>query len=115
MPTLPVRKFAISVDPDEVVDFAEELPYFERMFSALGFEKVSAYKYRYGDRECTITTELKSSTDGFELWATVQAADKHEYRLEEIASAFSASIVAGPVTGNHTRQSTAYFTRSDIF
>ena len=78
MATIPVRKFAISVDPEEVVDFEEELSYFEEVFSEIGFEQVGTYKFRYADRECTITGELRSSRDGYELWMLVQAPDEHD-------------------------------------
>ena len=96
MPTQPVRKFAISIDPDEVVDFEEDLPYFAEHFTRLGFEQIGAYRFRYLDRECTITTELKNTHDGFEVWAHVQAPDQHAYRLEEIANALCASVLAAP-------------------
>ena len=101
MPTQPVRKFAISIDPDEVVDFEEDLPYFAEHFTRLGFEQIGAYRFRYLDRECTITAELKNTHDGFEVWAHVQAPDQHAYRLEEIADALCASVLAAPGTRNH--------------
>lgn len=94
MATVPVRKFAISIDPEEVVDFEEPLSYFEKVFSELGFDQAGNYKFRYADRECTLTGELVSSRDGFELWMLVQAADEHEYRVAEIARAFDAHVVA---------------------
>jgi hypothetical protein len=98
MATLPVRKFAISIDPEEVVDFEEPLSYFEEIFPDLGFEQVGNYKFRYSDREATITGELVSSRDGYELWMLVQAPDEHEYRLAEIADAFGAYVVASSGT-----------------
>ncbi|MFW5882187.1 MAG: hypothetical protein ACOC26_04500 [Halochromatium sp.] len=114
MPTQPVRKFAISVDPDEVVDFEEDLPYFAQKFEELGFERVTPYKFRYLDRECTLTADLKSTIDGFELWILVQAPDMHEYRLAQISETFCASIVAGPNTGVHSKTSTAFSNRTPL-
>ena len=35
MATTSVRKFALSVDPDEIVDFAEKLDYFAPIFKEL--------------------------------------------------------------------------------
>lgn len=98
MATIPVRKFAISVDPEEVVDFEEDLAYFDEVFTSIGFEQIGTYKYRYSDRECTITGELRGSRDGFELWMLVQAPDAHEYRLSEVAEAFAAYVVSGSGT-----------------
>lgn len=100
MTTVPVRKFALSVDPEEVVDFAEPLSYFEEELLGIGFEKISSYKFRFADRECTMTADLVASTDGFELWMTVQAPDEHEYRLQEIADAF----VAYPISSSGTQR-----------
>src|SRR4051812_44906597 len=93
MATVSVRKFAISVDGDEVVDFAEKLDYFEGVFKQLGFDQTGPYTWRYSDPECMIKTELQPSKDGYFLWAYVQAEDLHEYRLREIAEGFSATIV----------------------
>lgn len=93
MATVSVRKFAISVDPGEIVDFAEKLEYFEPVFKKLGFEKLGHYTYRYVDQECMIKAELQSSKDGYYLWAYVQAEDEHEYRLQEVADAFTANVV----------------------
>ncbi len=93
MPTVSVRKFAISVDPDEVVDFAEKLDYFEGVFTTIGFAQSGHYTYRYSDPECMIKAELQNSKDGYFLWMYVQAEDHHEYRLREIAEAFNASVV----------------------
>lgn len=106
MPTERVRKFAISVDPDEVVDFVEPLSYFEEIFGSFGFEKVSTYRHRFKDEECTITIELNSSTDGYEVWVTVQAQDDHEFRLSEIVESLDGYLVAGftgRITGSHLR------------
>ena len=107
MPTLPVRKFAISVDPDELVDFEEDLNYFEEVFSSLGFEQHNSYRFRYNDRECTLTAQLNSSTDGYELWMVVQAADEHQFRIEEVADAFDAYVMSGGQTGTHRHNSTS--------
>ena len=93
MATVSVRKFAISVDPDEVVDFAEKLDFFNSVFSDLGFEKTGHYTFRYSDAECMIKGELQNSRDGYYLWMYVQAEDEHEYRLKEIADAFEANVV----------------------
>ena len=97
-----VRKFAISVDPDEVVDFVESIGYFEEQFTTMGFEKVGTYRFRYKDEECTITINLESATDGYEVWVTVQAEDAHDYRIGEIAAAPTGrSIISGAGTGRH--------------
>jgi len=106
MATQPVRKFAISIDPEEVVDFEEELPYFEETFREMGFEQVGAYKFRFSDRECTLTGELRSSRDGFEVWMLVQAPDEHEYRLEDVADAFGAYVIANSGTRSWSSGST---------
>jgi len=98
MGTLPVRKFAISIDPEEVVDFEEPLAYFQKTFKELGFEQLSSYKFRYKDRECTLTGELSESQDGYELWMLVQAPDEHEFRLTEVAQGFDAHLVAASGT-----------------
>lgn len=89
-----VRKFAISIDPDEVVDFEEGLGYYEAIFEEMMFDKVGTYRFRYKDEECTITIDLQAATDGFEIWAAVQASDAHEHRLKEIAEAFDAYVVS---------------------
>ena len=94
MATVPVRRFAISIDPEEVVDFEESLSYFEDIFREIGFDPVGNYKFRYSDRECTITAELVSSRDGYELWCVVQAPDEHEYRLDEVAGASCGYVIS---------------------
>ncbi len=83
----------MSVDPDEVVDFAEKLDWFAAIFKQLGFEQVGHYTFRYSDEECMIKAELQSSKDGYYLWAYVQAQDEHSYRLQEMAEAFGACII----------------------
>lgn len=92
-PTASVRKFALSVDPDEIVDFAEKLDYFMPIFAELGFEQVGTYTFRYTDSECMIKAELQSSKDGYFVYLYVQALDEHAYRLIEVAEAFGASVI----------------------
>lgn len=93
MATASVRKFALSVDPDEIVDFAEKLDYFIPIFKELGFEQVGTYTFRYTDDECMIKAELQSSKDGYFVYLYVQAMDEHAYRLTEVADAFAASVI----------------------
>lgn len=95
MATASVRKFALSVDPDEIVDFAEKLDYFAPLFKELGFEPVGSYTFRYSDDECMMKAELQRSKDGYYLWIYVQAVDEHDYRVKEIAEAFGAYVVDG--------------------
>jgi len=95
MGTITVRKFAISLDPKEIVDFTHDLEYFTTILSELGFETTGTYTFRYKDQECMMKTELQRSKDGYYLWAYVQAQDEHEYRLQEIADAFDAHVVDG--------------------
>jgi ATP-dependent Zn protease len=106
MPAERVRKFAISVDPDEVVDFAESLSWFDEMFARMGLEKIGTYRFRYKDEECTISIDLNQGTDGYEVWATVQAEDDHEFRLQELVDEMDGYLVIG-FTGRfsapHTR------------
>lgn len=98
MATSPVRKFAISIDPDEVLGFEEPLSYFEEVFQSIGFEPAGTYRFRYADRECTMTADLSTVRDGFELWMLVQAPDEHEFRLHEVADAFTGFIIAASGT-----------------
>jgi hypothetical protein len=93
MATASVRKFALSVDPDEIVDFAEKLDYFAPIFKDLGFEPVGTYTFRYSDDECMIKAELQSSKDGYFVYLYVQAFDEHSFRLQEIADAFAANVI----------------------
>lgn len=93
MATASVRKFALSVDPDEIVDFAEKLDYFAPIFKELGFEPVGSYTFRYSDDECMIKAELQSSKDGYFVYLYVQALDEHSFRLQEIADAFAAHVI----------------------
>ncbi len=97
------RRFAISVDREEVVDFVQSIGYFEEIFYDLGFEKVGAYRFRYKDEECALIANLESSTDGYEVWVTVQAPDNHAYRLREIAEAMNGFVLDNRHTANHTR------------
>ncbi len=93
MATASVRKFALSVDPDEIVDFAEKLDYFAPLFKELGFDPVGSYTFRYSDVECMIKAELQSSQDGYFVYLYVQAFDEHAFRLQEIADAFGANVI----------------------
>lgn len=95
MSTVTVRKFSLSPDPEEVVDFTEPLEYFAEHFGQLGFEQVGTYTFRYSDDESMIKGELQRSKDGFYVWIYVQAADEHHYRVIEIAEAFGANLVEG--------------------
>lgn len=93
MATASVRKFALSVDPDEIVDFAERLDYFAPLFKELGFEPVGTYTFRYNDDECMIKADLQQSKDGYFVYLYVQAFDEHEFRLREIADSFAAHVI----------------------
>src|SRR5258708_33996471 len=95
MGTLTVRKFGISLDPQELVDFAEKIEYFSNIFSDIGFEQAGTYTFPYSDDECMMKAELQRSKGGYYLWIYVQAVDEHEYRVKEIADAFGASVVDG--------------------
>jgi hypothetical protein len=93
MATTSVRKFALSPTSGEVLDFTEDIAYFDEHFAELGFEKTTTYTWRFADNECVLKTELQRSKDGFYLWAYVQALDEHRWRLVEVADAFGAHIV----------------------
>ncbi len=93
MATTSVRKFALSVDPDEVLDFDEDLQFFNKFFNKVGFEKVSNYTFRYNDQECMIKIDLKESQDGYFVSSYVQAEDEHIYRLQEIADSLGGYIL----------------------
>ncbi|MCK6489049.1 MAG: hypothetical protein L6R48_12080 [Planctomycetes bacterium] len=93
MATVTVRKFAISPDPAEALDFTEPVDYFAGAFTELGFEHSGTYTFRYSDGECMMKAELTPSKDGYYLWMYVQALDEHGYRLEEVAEAFGAHVV----------------------
>jgi hypothetical protein len=93
MGTLTVRKFGISLDPQELVDFAEKIEFFSTAFHDLHFDQAGTYTFRYSDDECMMKAELERSKDGYYLWIYVQAVDEHEYRVKEIADAFGAYVV----------------------
>ena len=93
MATVTVRKFAISPDPGEALDFTEGGDYFMNLFKELGFEQSGTYTYRYADSECMMKAELTPSKDGYFLWMYVQALDEHTFRLVEIADVFGAHVV----------------------
>ena len=95
MGTLTVRKFGISLDPEELVDFAEKMEFFSGVFTDFGFEQAGTYTFRYSDDECMMKAELQRSKDGYYLWVYVQAVDEHEYRVREIADGFGAYVVDG--------------------
>ena len=91
MPT--VRKFAISLDPTEAVDFAEQMDWFAKRLRPLGFEHGTLYTYRYTDAECMMKVELIESQDGYFAYLYVQADDEHVFRAEAVAEAFDAHVV----------------------
>ena len=91
MPT--VRKFAISLDPVEAVDFAEPMHWFAKRLRSLGFEPGTLYTYRYADAECMMKVELVDSHDGYFAYLYVQADDEHVFRAEAVAEAFDAHVV----------------------
>lgn len=93
MATVTVRKFAISVDPEEVVDFTDHVDYFSEHFDHLGFERSGTYTWRWLDTECMVKGELTRSQDGFFLYVYVQALDEHVYRVQEVAESFNAHVV----------------------
>ena len=93
MSTSSVRKFTISVDPDEELDFAEPLEYFQESLGNIGFEKVGTYVFRYNDQECMLKIQLSESSDGFYVHAYVQAPDEHLFRLEEVSEALAGYII----------------------
>lgn len=89
-----VNKFALSIDPDELVDFEEPLSYYEKVLRGVGMEQVNPYRWRLKDQECTITADIEQSTDGYIVWLTVQAVDAHAHRVAEIANAFDAYLLS---------------------
>ena len=95
MATLTVRKFSISPDAGEPLDFTEGVEYFVSIFTKLGFERSGTYTFRYSDPECMMKAELTPSKAGYFLWMYVQALDEHAYRLHQIASGFGAYLVEG--------------------
>ena len=93
MATVTVRKFALSPTAGEVLDFTEEIDYFDASLSDLGFAKSGTYTYRYQDDECMMKTELSRSKDGYFVWVYVQAMDEHAWRVREVADTLSAHLV----------------------
>ena len=93
MGTLTVRKFGVSLDPKELVDFAEKMEFFTEHFAELGFEQNGTYTFRYSDDECMMKAELQRSADGYYMWVYVQAVDEHDYRVREVAEVFGAFVV----------------------
>ena len=95
MGTLTVRKYGISLDPLELVDFSEKFEFFSETFTELGFDQSGTYTFRYSDDECMMKAELSRSQDDYFLWVYVQAFDEHEHRVKEIAQAFGGYAVVG--------------------
>ena len=93
MSTTTVRKFAISIDPEEAVDFAEPVDWFGKRLTPLGFEHNGTYTFRYRDSECMMKVELVDSQDGYFVYLYVQANDEHAFRAKEVAEAFDAHVV----------------------
>lgn len=98
-----IRKFAISADPAEVVDFTEPLHWFDEVFATLGFEKMSTYRFRYRDEECSLSATLEPGGDGHEVWMVVQAPDEHAFRIEAVAQALTGHIIAASNTTAYSR------------
>ena len=99
MPTLPVRKFALSIVDDELLGFNEDLDFFVEQLTQLGFERQDTYRFRYQDRECVITAELTGDEEDTIVWLVVQAAEMHQFRVAEVAAAFGAHLLPGNKTG----------------
>lgn len=93
MATTTVRKFALSIDPEEAVDFAEHVDWFFERLKPLGFEQSGTYTFRYRDAECMMKIELSESQDGYFVYLYVQANDEHHFRAEDVAKAFDAFVV----------------------
>ncbi|HAT10557.1 MAG TPA: hypothetical protein DCS97_08195 [Planctomycetes bacterium] len=93
MATTTVRKFAISIDPTEAVDFAESVEWFGSRLKPLGFQQSATYTYRYRDPECMMKVDLVDSQDGYFVYLYVQAPDEHKFRAEGVAKAFDAHVV----------------------
>ena len=90
---LTVRKFVISIDATEAIDFPEQLDWFATRLLQLGFELNQTYQYRYADPECMMKVELVASQDGYFVYLYVQAADEHAYRAKSVADTFEAHAV----------------------
>ena len=95
MATVSVRKFVLSLDQVELVDFAMPLDEIGRTLAGLGFEAAGTYAFRFSDPECVVKVDLTRSPDGFYVTAYVQALDGHEYRVRELAEAFGAHLLDG--------------------
>lgn len=95
MATTTVRRFTLSLDPVEAVDFSGSVDELGKVLASLGFEQVGSYTFRFSDPECLLKIEMTRSSDGYFMNAIVQAADEHEFRLAEVAEAFSAHILDG--------------------
>ncbi len=93
MATTTVRKFAVSIDPEEAVDFAESIDWFAKRLAPLGFQHTATYTYRYRDAECMMKVDLVDSQDGYFVYLYVQAPDEHKFRAEAVAKAFDAFVV----------------------
>ncbi|MCS6970790.1 MAG: hypothetical protein RMM29_00105 [Planctomycetota bacterium] len=96
-----VRKFAISIDPEEPIDFPQPVEWFAARLAPLGFEQVSTYTFRYTDSECVMKLELSESSDGYFAHLYVQAPDEHRYRGLEVAQVLEAHIIDAPSTKRH--------------
>jgi hypothetical protein len=102
MGTSTVRKFAISIDPQEPVDFAEGVDWFGQRLAPLGFEQHGTYSFRYRDPECMMKIELVDSQDGYFVHLYVQAPDEHRFRAEAVAEAFDAHVLDTSGTKRHS-------------
>ena len=102
MATVSVRKFLLSIDQHELVDFAQSLDDIGSQLAKLGMSHVGTYSWRFSDPECVIKTELSRSPDGFFISVFVQAMDRHEYRAKELAEAFNAHLLDGTKRPNAT-------------
>ncbi len=100
--TSSVRKFAISMDPAEAVDFAEPVDWFSKRLTPLGFKQSAIYTYRYTDAECMMKADLVDSQDGYFVYLYVQAPDEHKFRAEAVAQAFDAHVVDTSGTKRHS-------------
>jgi hypothetical protein len=102
MATITVRKFAISLDPDEAVDFTESVDWFAGVLAKLRFERIGTYTFRFRDHECMMKVELSQSQDGYFCHLYVQAPDEHAFRAESVADAFEAHVIDTSGTRRHT-------------
>jgi hypothetical protein len=93
MATTKVRKFGVSPTAGEVLDFTEDIGYFDQILGDLGFEKSGSYTWRWRDEESVLKIDLTRSKDGYHCWLTVQAMDEHEHRATEVAQVLHAHLV----------------------